>query len=376
MWELPPPQPGQDDTTSLHRKLSTSHCDTVSQMVDDSPPEQSDAGSPSSDSLVPHPDTSNDLAQGPPPVCGDAADHCAEAPSFNHDAHLRQLLRAQDDGLSGLASVWKDIGDFFYSRYGATYVSNEQDISKASTWSMRLGMKGPPPTSIVELYSCFIQGSWPPGMCDLSPDLNDSSQPFNRSPNPVLHVSRISSPESHLITVACERDVRWKLLIRDPLTLLQIEREGWDGDPHTLIINLIKKGIPFQVLNPGRLEDAQFYDHPGPVVHPVGRDPQYVDYLAYRQELGAFFAHYPHAYAAALSAGGILWRIAMDVLPLPHESDITRRFHPNGCVSLTINGEKYWSPRLTLLEENLIAGVYKWAVCKSTRDSSSETPHS
>jgi hypothetical protein len=168
----------------------------------------------------------------------------------------------------------------------------------------------------------------------------------------------------------------WKLLIQDPLTLLQIEREVWDSDPDALIINLVKKGLPFKVLNTDVLQGATFYDHRGPVVHPTGKPPGKIDYLAYRQELGDFFARYPHAYAAALCAGGILWRIAMDVLPLPRESDVTRQFNPYGCVSQTIGGSRYWTPKLTVCEEEVIVGVYKRAACKYAQDDPLETPHS
>ena len=88
-----------------------------------------------------------------------------------------------------------------------------------------------------------------------------------------------------------------------------------------------------------------------------------MDYIAYRKELVDFFTHYPHAYAAALSAGGILWRIAMDVLPLPIEQDIVQAFHPNACFSRIIGGQRYWAPHLTELEEYVIVGVYRWTEC-------------
>lgn len=361
-----PPRLEQSNATSLHHELPTSHCDADGEMADNLLPEQNG-------DRTPHPETNSGPTQGLLPMHGTTVDHPAEASSFNSNAHLSQLHHAQNDAPPRLVSVWNDVCGFFYSRYGTIFISNKQDASKHGMWSARLGMKGTPPTSIVELYDSLMKGSWPPGVCDLSPELGDSNPFPAQSPDTALCVDRISNAEGYLITVARRQDVRWKLLIRDPLTLLQIKREGWDCDPHALVVNLIEKGIPFQVLNPGKLEGTQFYDHPGPVVHQIGKEPQYVDYLAYRQELGAFFAHYPHAYAAALSAGGILWRIAMDVLPPPHESDITRRFHPNGCTSSVINGKKYWSPKLTVLEEDVIVGVYKWAVCKSTHNNSSDT---
>lgn len=360
MGEPLPSQPEQNDAASLLQEFPRPHRNTASQTTHGSLPSRSDTDSYNVDDHTPHPEASSDAVRD-----STVTHENATVPPFDSGAHLGQLLRAQNDTPSGLVSVWKDVGDFFYSRYGVVFIPEESAPDKGRTWSMMLGIPGAPPRNLVELHDRIINGSWPPGICDLSPDLIALSPFSARPPNTPLHITQVSNPEGYLIEVTHSRNA-WKLLIRDPLTILQIVREGWESDPSTLIINLIKKGIPFQILNPAKLEGAQFYDHPGPVVHPTGRDPQYVDHLAYRQELAEFFAHYPHAYAASLSAGGILWRVALDVLPMPHESDVTRLFHPNGCISRTVGGKKYWIPKLTQLEEDVVVGVYKWAVCKFT----------
>jgi len=51
----------------------------------------------------------------------------------------------------------------------------------------------------------------------------------------------------------------------------------------------------------------------------------------------------------------------VEVLPLPAEGEIVRPFHPQACTEHTIDGQRYWSPKLTLEEEEEIVGVYKWA---------------
>jgi len=358
MGEPLPSQPEQNDAASLHQEFPGSHHDTANQTIHSSLPSRSDTGSCNVDDRMPHPEASSDAAQGSVVINESVA-----APSFDSHAHLGQLLRAQNDTPSGLVSIWNDVGDFFHGRYGVTFIHHKPAADRQRAWSTRVGITGAPPHNIVELHDHINGGHWPPGICDLSPDLIGSG-PFSvRPPDTPLHISHVSDPEGYLVEATHGRNA-WKLLIQDPLTILQIVREGWESDPSTLIVNLIKKGIPFQILNPVKLEGSQFYGHSGPVVHPAGREPQHVDYLAYRQELAEFFAHYPHAYAASLSAGGILWRVAMDVLPMPHESDITRPFHPNGCISRTVGGEKYWIPKLTQLEEDVIVGVYKWAICK------------
>ncbi|KAF9790312.1 hypothetical protein BJ322DRAFT_1017056 [Thelephora terrestris] len=93
--------------------------------------------------------------------------------------------------------------------------------------------------------------------------------------------------------------------------IFQIDWEGWDHNPDNLVVNLALR----------------------------------------------FFQAYPHTYAAALSAGGVLWKIAMDVLPPPQESDITRLFHLEACSEALVNGVHYWTPDLTEAQEDVVIGV-------------------
>jgi hypothetical protein len=225
-------------------------------------------------------------------------------------------------------------------------------------WSTGLGLTlGVPLINIIQLYTSFDKGAWPPSICDASPNVNPCDSLFTRSPSATLHISHVPDLGAYVVALGGPQEVNWRLLIWDPLTLLQIEQEGWDYKQNSLIVNLIKKGVTFQILNPQKLEGAKFYNHLGPIVRPTGRAPEYIDYLAYRQELGNFFACYLHTYAATLSASGILWRIAVDVLPLPDESNITCQFHPAGCISLLVNGVKYWTPKLTVQEEEVVVAI-------------------
>lgn len=260
---------------------------------------------------------------------------------------------------------WRDTGEFLYSRYGVTYISEVTDASKDSTWSAVLGVCCTPPESLVHLYNWVTAGQWPLGICDLSPDLIHgsllTSQPFD-SP---IRTTRLPGSQGYLISVAEGWNVGWRLIIWDPLTVLQIKREYW-VDPHDLINGLIKKGAPFRILNPEKLEESQFHGDPSFIVGPGNEQPRHerLTYPAYQQQLRRYFIRYPHAYGAALSAGGILWRIAMDVLPSPSGADVVRPFHRNLCVSLFVDGEEYWTPRFTLLEKDVVVGIYKRVVCR------------
>jgi len=153
----------------------------------------------------------------------------------------------------------------------------------------------------------------------------------------------------------------WRLLISDPLTVVQIEREVWCLGGGGLVTNLLKKGIPFEVLHTECHEATTFLPSPGPVLHPTEKEPHLADYFAYRHDLVDFFRTYPHAHAAALCAGGILWRTAVDVLPLPCEDAVIGPFHRAASISRKIDGDMYWTPRLTGKEERVVVGVYRWA---------------
>ena len=119
----------------------------------------------------------------------------------------------------------------------------------------------------------------------------------------------------------------WKLLVNNPLVLLQIEKERWYFQGDGLVSNLVRRGLPFKILYPSCQVDTLFYFHNGSVMHPEGRNPTHADYLTYRLDVAQFFRHYPHAHVAALCSGSILWRIAIDVLPIPAESHLIRSFN-------------------------------------------------
>jgi len=279
-------------------------------------------------------------------------------PTLNNSAYLESLCTGRYKTVSHLVDTWKDPHEFLFKRYGLSDFSEPSNRELPSIWPMRLGVQAEILTiSMIDLHKSVVNNNaWP----------NFPSGPLRafghfraRSPSCTLNVT--ASGEKYLLSVG---GVQWKLLVEDPLTLLQIEREEWDMNPNDLAENLIKKGLPFQVLNTHVQQGVTFHDHPEPVIHSTGGAPTQADYAAYQRGLGNFFLAYPHAYAAALCAGGILWRIAMDALPPPGGQSIIRTFHKRACFSQTIGGVVYWTPQLSQYEEHFIVGVYRWAESK------------
>ena len=304
---------------------------------------------------------SNSIPAAPPTLHPTPLLPPATAPVDVEDGHPGE--GSQVTSLTPLGS-WRDVGEFLYGRYGVSYISEVTDANKDSTWSAVLGLCCTPPASLVILYNWVTAGHWPFGICDLSPDLMRNSLLTRQPHNSPIHATRLPGSQGYLISIAEGWNVGWRLIIQDPLTVLQIKREGW-ADPHDLINGLIKKGAPFRVLNSQALEGSRFYGNPDSTVGLGNEQPrEHLTYAAYQQHLRRYFIRHPHAYGAALSAGGILWRIAMDVLPSPNGSDIVRPFHQDLCVSSIMGGREYWTPRLTLLEKDIIVGVYKRIICR------------
>lgn len=294
---------------------------------------------------------------------GTPLDHISQSPFFCNGIVLEFLrdlhFKVPERNVAG----WRDTEDFLAKRYGLTELSGREHRGKTKFWSKKLGFNIlRPDQSAVELYDSVVsQSQWPPFICDLSPEIIPNSQTFP-SPKPGNLFAVSHGVNGYTVSIQDGQTRPWKLLISDPLTILQVERELWcTDDGNSLITNLLKKGIPFEVLHAGYHEAAPFLDHPGPTLHPTEKEPRLPDYFAYRHDLVDFLRAYPHAHAAALCAGGILWRIAVDALPLPSEDSIVGPFHRATCVSRTINGKKYWTPRLTVKEEQVVVGVYKWA---------------
>jgi hypothetical protein len=284
----------------------------------------------------------------------------AEAPSFSNDALLEGLRSAQFSADGTLANGWLDTDDFLCKQYGLRHLSEMNAEGWPLLFTKRVGFVGPADVSLVDLYDSVINSTPLPNTCDLSELYDYSAGDFpDRSTNTILNVRAFGG--GYLVSVNDGEERPWKLFIKDPLTLVRIEREGWHLRGDDLVSNLVGKGLPFKILYPICQAGGTFYPHPEPPIHPDGRSPTLFDYLAYRLDVADFFTKYPHAYAAALCAGGMLWRIAVDVLPMPTQDQLIQPFHHHAVAQTVIDGKFYWSPCLTAVEEDVIVGIYKWA---------------
>ena len=259
---------------------------------------------------------------------------------------------------SSLAEIWMGEAEFLQKRWGLEL--SEEVEQGEDRYSMRVGInKHQADLSVKQLFEAFVGNSSTslPKEFDLSPNHEPLDNKFpHQSPASILNFRRHG--EGYLVDVASSR---WKLFIDDPVTLLQIEREEWHLPGRSLISNLVQKGIPFRVLYPLCQDGAVFYPHTGPPTHPPGASPSHINYLWYRLEVADFLKLYPHAHIAALSGGGIPWRIAVDALPIPQERDLVRPFHPDCCDQMSVDGKQFYWPRLEEEDIEMIIGMYKWS---------------
>jgi hypothetical protein len=206
--------------------------------------------------------------------------HIPNAPSFHNDAVTNHLRNDRFNVEDWLTTMWRDAEDFLAKRSGLIELSRTPSTEK-TFWSKKMGLEtGQPDENVVHLYNAVVSHrSWPPIICDLSPETTLTPHVFpSQNPNNILTITFTNF--GYLVDIRDGVTRPWKLLISDPLTLLQIERENWCSDGDNLVVNLIKKGIPFQILHETTLKSGSFYEHTGPILHPTGKDPRLVDYFA------------------------------------------------------------------------------------------------
>ena len=153
-------------------------------------------------------------------------------------------------------------------------------------------------------------------------------------------------------------NVQWALVLEDPATALECLRRHWG--PHFVDIanQLCSRGHPFSTCIPGPSPIAQ----PRPPIISLGyRSKGYIplpcDYAAYEGLRNKFLAT-PRGRAALLK-GGIIWRLAREIIP-----EVAVLTGPSSEASTTgqalaCEGQYLWDDQLSEEELDLISGVYK-----------------
>ncbi|KIP01342.1 hypothetical protein PHLGIDRAFT_123434 [Phlebiopsis gigantea 11061_1 CR5-6] len=227
---------------------------------------------------------------------------------------------------------------------------------------------------LLDFTSRILERSFlPPLLSSLAPGIRhpgsfrlSAVRVINASTSPSTGPSTI--PEAtgmYLVEGTGLNDLPWALIIPSATTAAQILRRSWGPDKKSIAHQLLRRGISFHTMLPSTLsidgrissvsQDAGV--HGGLGWRFPGFKPNSFDYLLYEHHCGSFLGSHSHA-RAALSSGGILWRLASQYLDLQLIMDGPVGDHTQQ-QEWDINGQKYVADSLTSSEQDLICGVYK-----------------
>jgi hypothetical protein len=193
--------------------------------------------------------------------------------------------------------------------------------------------------------SSFLQGQQPAGHCDLSFE-SPPEERFSPSGKTSIYNTVFQSnfpqlstePVFTLINVPNNSQL---VVIHDSLSVLQCMRAKNSLQLTTAVHYLLHNGCRFTLLYPHTRDPSPF----GFITFPI-RDtdwkPNADDYKAYISRLKTFFLERPHVVAAALSRGGIAWRIAREVLGMDSAVDAILGVYPEVGSSVNTRQGRYW----------------------------------
>jgi hypothetical protein len=150
------------------------------------------------------------------------------------------------------------------------------------------------------------------------------------------------------------------LVVHDPLSVLQLMRAEIPLELRAELQCLLNNGSRFTVLYPRTqtFTPKRFQMLPNPMRR-EGWKPTSEDFRAYRSRLASFFLDRPYVVAAALSRGGIAWRIALEVIGDENTIDTLLDTHPDQRCPVKVNQGSYWCHELDEGEWFYLVGGYE-----------------
>lgn len=157
-------------------------------------------------------------------------------------------------------------------------------------------------------------------------------------------------------------DQPWLVCLQDPLSVLQVLRADWGPEAELLVCALAVRGIPFRTLRLKK-EYTPYVSHEvrtGLQLMPQGYVPTSQDYAVYTLRLKDLILCHGRP---ALLKGGIIWRLAMEVLGEDDEWALHALSIPTDCSEpyfvASYNDYQGVDEELTQQEEDIVCGVYR-----------------
>lgn len=245
--------------------------------------------------------------------------------------------------------------EFLYHRYGFLAIEPTAPpvvapVADGSTALRIAGLdpetSGKPPVHLKVFINKIIQREFPAGCCDLC-STSPPDQAF--AGKTLIHdtVFFWQSPDlsDEVLFVFLNIPNNSPLLIvHEALSVLQLVRVGTQMELRSQLQFLVLNGSRFTLLYPNaqRLSPLAFY----PLTFPIrdaGWSPDAEDYRAYTLRVKTFFEERPHLLAAALSRGGIAWRITLEVLGIEESVDKILDTYPDQRSPVSTSRGIYWS---------------------------------
>ncbi|KAF7793551.1 hypothetical protein EIP86_004665 [Pleurotus ostreatoroseus] len=227
--------------------------------------------------------------------------------------------------------------------------------------------------AVQAFVSSLLHKQHPPiELCDLSP----------RSPHPhpmkiikqYLDVIKVDGGYVISSVLASPMDTRCKIFLPRASTLFEIARRGCYKDKSHIVAELLAQGQPFRTVQEAP-ELANSIAIP-PTIQKnftaIGHELSVEDYLLYEERRDSLLKQ-PRG-RAALMKGGIVWRLALEVLS---EEDIFFAKIPEGFrFSLNIGDKYFVDDELTVSELDVIVGANYLAGSRTCADDSDATKKS
>jgi len=218
-----------------------------------------------------------------------------------------------------------DLG-FLYRRYGFLTVkptsipANMLELSKAAARRIT-GLKSDGLDDGLGYAGSFITsvlgGQLPDGHCDLTPTSPDNEQFSSSQWGVIDRVSRVTVPDNlgGALFACTPRDNRNKILIHNPLTVIEMGRMKVQTYRTSIVDYLLRNGSQFTILSeePQDMDTSNVHILTFPV-RPMSWVADVQDYQIYMSRLKTFLTQRPHVAAAALTRGGIAWQLTQEVL--------------------------------------------------------------
>lgn len=264
--------------------------------------------------------------------------------------------------------------DFLHSRYG--FLLDEPHptpttvlpLDKATAYRI-VGLPPEtaeaPPRYLQNFLRSILAGCIPAGHCDLCPD-SPPDEIFPRSRKTLIydtvflwHSLELSEGTVFALTNT-SGDSQILLAVHEPLSVLQLVRDGTPLNLHDALRHLIRNGSRFTPLYPTTrpLTLPRFNILPFPV-RDVGWRPKTEEFQAYMSRLKTLFLERPYVLAAAFSRGGIAWRVAQEVLGTEGSITTVLDTYPDQTASVRTNQGTHWFHQLDEGEWFYLVGGYE-----------------